>query len=388
MIQKNLSELTIDDIHLLLENEVREGRALEYKQELPDNTDRKKISFLAEISALANTVGGDLIFGISDEKGVPSAIPGVKIKNLDQELLRLDNIIRTGIEPRLASVSIREIKKGEDVYVVVIRVKRSWIAPHRVKFQDHSKFYARSSAGKYPFDVTELRNSFLLSDRISERIRSFRNNRINSLLGNEELPVSLASGGKLVVHIIPFLSFADPRPNITLGHDQGIDFRPIGAGGWNTKINLEGYLFYSAGRQKPCDAYTQLYRFGTLESVVVLDPDDDDKLVLPSRWYEEEIYKGCSSQLKSLSMLGIETPIYIFISLLEMQGYRLGVGPEFFGKPVELDRELILLPEGVVNDYGENLFNVLRPAFDVVWNAFGYEGSYNFDENGNWKYRT
>ena len=27
---------------------------------------------------------------------------------------------------------------------------------------------------------------------------------------------------------------------------------------------------------------------------------------------------------------------------------------------------------------------VLRPAFDMVWNAFGFIGSRNYDAEGNW----
>lgn len=158
-------EITADDIVSLFENRIAEGRTLEYKSELPHEGESKKIPFLAEVSAFANTSGGDLVFGVSEENGFIRSIDGVKVENPDKEILRLDNTIRNGIDPRLPSVHIRAIPLN-DAFIFVVRVPRSWSAPHRVVFNDHSKFYGRSSAGKYPLDVSELRSAFLLSEHL------------------------------------------------------------------------------------------------------------------------------------------------------------------------------------------------------------------------------
>ncbi len=42
------------------------------------------------------------------------------------------------------------------------------------------------------------------------------------------------------------------------------------------------------------------------------------------------------------------------------------------------------LPEIVVEDFGVNPGRAFRPAFDVVWNAFGLGQSVNYDADGNW----
>jgi hypothetical protein len=37
-----------------------------------------------------------------------------------------------------------------------------------------------------------------------------------------------------------------------------------------------------------------------------------------------------------------------------------------------------------VEDFGVDPGRALRPAFDVVWNAFGLGQSVNYDADGNW----
>jgi hypothetical protein len=72
-----------------------------------------------------------------------------------------------------------------------------------------------------------------------------------------------------------------------------------------------------------------------------------------------------------------------------MKGYRLGVRSDFDWSSGEvLDRELISLPEVVIDEYTANIARALHPVFDMVWNAFGYEESRNYDEHGNWKGRV
>src|SRR5262245_61189520 len=53
-----------------------ESKTLEYKRELPGEKTSDKIKFLAGVSSLANTAGGDLVIGVDAPQEVPTAIPG------------------------------------------------------------------------------------------------------------------------------------------------------------------------------------------------------------------------------------------------------------------------------------------------------------------------
>jgi predicted HTH transcriptional regulator len=107
------------------------------------------------VSSFANTVGGDLILGVDEAQGMPTKLPGLSFANPDLEVRRLDSIIGDGLDPRIRHV-IRVVPRSGKLPLVVIRVERSWIGPHRVIFQAHDKFYARNSAGKYPMARSPL----------------------------------------------------------------------------------------------------------------------------------------------------------------------------------------------------------------------------------------
>ena len=68
MLEKRLSDLGIEDLERLIRDGVPEGKALEYKQALPTDTDGDKKEFLADVSSFANTAGGFLIYGMLKKK--------------------------------------------------------------------------------------------------------------------------------------------------------------------------------------------------------------------------------------------------------------------------------------------------------------------------------
>ena len=106
-IPTQFDDITKADIDALLANGVPEGRTIEYKLTLPGSTDQDKKEFLADISSFANAAGGDLLYGLDAQKGVPTAIPGLAIADSDAEIRRLEGIIRTGIDPRIPGVRIK-----------------------------------------------------------------------------------------------------------------------------------------------------------------------------------------------------------------------------------------------------------------------------------------
>ena len=179
VINKQLENISEADLQSLIDEEKIEKKVLDYKSELPGNSDSDKKDFLANVSSFANAVGGDLIYGVIEDRktGKPEKLEGIEIINVDQEILRLDQIIRNGIEPNIpsSSINIREIQLKNSKYVLIIRINRSWISPHRISFRSWDRFYSRSTNGKYPLDVQELKSAFILSESIGDKIKQFRN---------------------------------------------------------------------------------------------------------------------------------------------------------------------------------------------------------------------
>lgn len=385
MISKGIEAIEISDIQALVDGGVRENRTTEYKAELPGNSDADKVRFLAEVSALANTDGGDLIFGIQDEGGVPSGFPGIASDDLDADLLRLEQIIRNGLEPKVQNVRLKLIE-GADRKAIIVRLPKSFEAPHRVSFKDHSKFYARNSAGKFPMDTWELRTAFLSGEDVPKRIRQFRSERIAQLRGRDEVPMPLAEGGLLCLHIVPLASFVTriELPIYAERNNRVEGVRPPGASGWNSRFNLDGVVNYSGGRGEPCSSYSQLYRNGVVECVEAMDWESDKKYI-PSEAYERDSIEVVTSAFELYRKVGIEPPVLVYLSFVGVAGYRFAVNrSRFMGSEAVADRDDLLVPDVRVVNFDEPVEATLRPVFDMVWNAFGYLRSFNYDEDGRW----
>ncbi len=390
MIAKSVDQITEEDLQALVSNSVVERKTLEYKQALPGNSDRDKKEFLADVSSFANASGGDLIYGIIEDKktGTPKALEGLCIENIDQEILRLDNIIRTGIQPRLPSVTISPPLALENSKIVlIIRIPKSWISPHRVIYDGHDKFYSRSSNGKYPLDVGELRIAFNLSETITERIRNFRLDRISKIFANET-PEPFYDNAKMVLHLIPIISFnpAQSYDINTIASEPAI-MPPIHSfSGLSNRYNLDGCLTYSKGQEGKSYSYAQLYRNGIIEAVngSMLKPQEQG-LLIPSRLYEKELVKSTTQYLTILKTLSVEPPIFIFLSMLGVKGYSMAVRDHFsFFETHTIDRDVMLLPEVVVESYDVKAEDILKSSFDSIWNACGFRRSFNYNDAGEW----
>jgi predicted HTH transcriptional regulator len=183
-LNKPLESIDEGDLQELIDNQVPEGKTIEYKEALPGNSDGDKKEFLADVSLFANAAGGNLIFGMKEDSGTLVEIRGLQISNVDAEILRLENIIQTGIAPRLPVVHIHSVPlpSKPQQCALIIRVRKSWLSPHMVTFRNDSKFYTRNSRGKYQLDVSELRTAFLLSETTAERIRNFRAERLSMIV--------------------------------------------------------------------------------------------------------------------------------------------------------------------------------------------------------------
>ncbi len=383
MINKPLEQITIADINELKENSVAEGKSIEYKEKIKVKTDSEKKEFLADVSSFANTIGGDLIFGIEERKGVPVNIMGIIISDKDKEISRLENIIRDGIEPRI-QYSIWPIELENKNIVLIIRINKSWIGPHRVIYQSHDKFYARNSSGKYPMDTMELRTAFNLSETLVEKIRNFRLQRISEISTNQT-PIPFRKGGKIILHSIPFEAFS---PNIKYDLDiianNPSKLLPLNAGIDESRYNLEGFLTYSLEEGNKSLSYAQIYRNGIIEAVegALLETAN-----IPIVAFEKELLISIPRFLKTQKELGIFLPIFIFLSLAGVEEYLIETEKRFIlrGKHYHIDRDILNLPESVIDDFETNPEEVLRPMFDIIWNACGYPRSSNFSKDGKWR---
>ena len=159
MITKPIEAIKITDFQELIDNGVNEGKTIEYKQTLNLKTDNDKKEFLADVSSFANASGGDLIIGISEDKGIPKSIEGIELGDRDQTLLQIESLSRDGIKPRIMGNHIKTFNVSGNKFIILIRIHKSWASPHQVILKGSDKFYSRGTNGKYKLDLEELRSA-------------------------------------------------------------------------------------------------------------------------------------------------------------------------------------------------------------------------------------
>lgn len=381
---KELDAITEADLQSLADNDVAEDRTLEFKRELPGNSESAKKEFLYDVSALANASGGNIIYGIEEEDGKASDLIGLSGINADAEIRRLESILQFGIEPRIPGLRIHPVTLQDNRAAIIIRVPKSFALPHVVKHGGTFKFYSRNSAGKYQLDVAELRALFALSETTAEHIRNFRLARLGRIVASES-PVLLNNNPKIVLHIVPARAF-DPAVRFDVSqvaYDISLT-KPIGAGGWNNRYNFDGFLTY-AQYQGGVDSYTQVFHHGSIEAVQAsyIEAGKQEHGIRATA-IENAITKHLEQYMKAQQIMGVEPPLFIMLSLLGVAGYRLSGSDYVPGNSDPIDRNDLVVPEVMVEEFGLDPHRVMKPIFDAIWNAGGYERDPNYDSEGNW----
>ena len=390
---KPFSELDAADLQSIIDDQLAEGKTVEYKSALPGNSDRDKKEFLADVSSFSNSAGGYLLYGITEENGLPQELKGLDDIDPDSQILRIDNLLRDAIAPRIPGLNIRSIAIENKGPVIAIHQPKSWVSPHMVTFAGGSKFFTRNSAGKYRLDVFELRLAFDATNVEGERLRNFRIDRIGRIIAGET-PIPIGDQAKIIIHLIPVSAF-----DTGIKHDlrelqlspSPEDLAPIYATyGSNLRFNFDGILtFEKYNHSEPAVSYLQVFRNGIIESscASLFDHDREPPLI-PSILFEEEIVKSLGKYFRIQNTLEIEPPYFLLISLVGVKGYNLPTRSRGFGHFNNLiDRDDLLVPEILVEDSSLPAETILKPAFDAVWNAAGQPQSPFYDNEGNWKPR-
>jgi hypothetical protein len=387
VLSKPLEAIEENDLQALVDNQVAERKTIEYKESLPGNADGDKKEFLADISSFANASGGDLIYGIREQSGVPIELSGLALSNIDAEILRLESCIQTGIAPRLFRIVETHpvALPSKQRYAIIIRIRKSWTAPHMVTFKNDSKFFSRDSRGKHQLNVSELRSAFLLSETATERIRNFRAERISNIIAGETPTIMNEHVPKIVLHIVPFGAFEPGvRFNIDLlmsADNRGlIEPLRLASGGFPpSQYNFDGLLTAEQ------DTYVQVFRNGSIEAVdtSILNAAGEKRFTR-GNIYETSLLQAIRRYLDAQKRLGVEPPLFAMVSFLGVKDYRM-----LFHRSVledldnhRIDRSNLIAPEVVIDSYDCNLAEVMKPIFDTIANAAKWSRSMMYDESG------
>jgi hypothetical protein len=371
----------------LLSIGVTESPYLDYKQETYGDAGSDRSEFLADISSFANTLGGDLVIGVAETNGLPtSLIPFAG--DCDAEKRRLEQLAISGVEPRISNLRVHSVPIKAGGHIIIVRVPRSFIPPHRVVARDSNRFWARAGTTKYQPNVEQLRRLFNDAPHLTERIRTFQTDRLIKITaGDTPIPMNTIIG-KAVVHVISVPSFADGRMVdivSVLGRGNPIpmplDDLNLPARG---TVNLDGYVHYAIADPGGRRAYAQFFRNGAIEGVGELRNDDGVNSRFIGGHFTKLIVTQVRQYLEVLKFYEMGLPAYIFVSFCSGTKIVYRYSPDRVGwddtRP--LGHEIAAFPEIYIDGFDVDVPTLMRPVFNVVWNAFGLSQCEIYDSQG------
>jgi len=387
-----LTDTTQSHLDALVADGTQENQHRDYKRELPTNWDNEtKKRFIADVVAMANASGGDVIYGVEedDDAGANAVVPQAFASGVDAEVRRLQDFILAQVEPRLQGVQIQPVPvtvAAVSGYVLIIRIPQSWSGPHRSNLSLH--FSIRDGLRNRTLDVREIGAAFRGTANRTEWYRNLRVERLAKIMTGQT-PVTLGDPPKLVVHAISSqaaleLAHINPLPYAT-------NARQLPCIGWGytsgVRLNLDGAFGETPHSQKNDGGYTQHFRQGYFESVVDVKQSGHAKGPhLNGITYEKNVIAFLEKIRAEFAAAGVSQEMVVFLSLLRATAVELSgpgdMGPSSY-ELQRFDRQDVLVPD-VVIEADVSVGRGLRPAFDLMCQAAGYLGSQNYDENGEW----
>jgi hypothetical protein len=384
-----LNDATPAHIQALIDSEVAENLTLEYKSVLPTGQSESSREFLYDVAAMANSQGGDIIFGIADRKGADDQSTGIadklsemKMANVQTDIDRLSNLIKDGISPRLTGFSMQPLScNGNDV--LIVRIPRSWNRPHMVTAGAVNKFYTRIGTQKNLMSVDEIRRSFLEQGELSRTIKQWRLNRAQ-LVSSATGPVSSGLGKTIMLfHVIPAsaVTASDLLSGSWRFPEQEKAQLHVPNGITRLRYNGDGAIA-TASVGDDVAGHTQIFRSGVSEYADYwsgLQPEGSNQRLVRALKIEKQMIFCLKDAIRRLRVQGRTELIYVGFSLLGIKNCLICTQDEArFFSPTIIQDNIFSSPEVLVDitELEEPPYRkVLEPLADTMWQLSGREGS-------------
>lgn len=375
--QTQIDRTYIDD---LVAGSFPEHQELDYKQKLYEKNDSGRDELLKDVCALANASGGVILYGIAEDG--PDKAP--KVTPITDELFdvaqqRMQSQIDRLIEPRLPGVSFTRIEY-DGGYVMALQIPGSFGGPYWYGTDGKKKFKVRRGTQTSDFSYQELRAAFDRNASATIRARNWVRERITDVRKGRNSLRPLQPGPFVIMHFVPMISYLSESSPIDIATSQKqLLTVPIPwTNAYTYRINFDGLIIYPNMTPVHEDdddvhGYVQIFRDGTIESVLRVAPLQSDAEVIPPGILAPAVYKMVTTTPQLLGKVGKSGPLLISVSLLSINGYKLLDNRPYGGSPMSADRDNLVVPPFYVADSESEQDNhdVARQVLDMIWQGFG-----------------
>jgi hypothetical protein len=138
-------------VESIVEEQKPESLHLEFKRSTI-LSDRRTDDICKAVSAMANSDGGTLVFGVAEDKEAKAYNLDGGISDPHRATEWLDNILSDNIAPRIQDLKISSVEIDGATYIT-LDVPKSFGAPHQ---SSDKRFYKRSNNRSFPMEAYEI----------------------------------------------------------------------------------------------------------------------------------------------------------------------------------------------------------------------------------------
>lgn len=388
MLLQQIDQINEQTLQKLCDDCCPESQTLEFKREIPGNAEKDKHELCKDVAALANTDGGDLVYGIEEHAGAAGSIKPITGEPADAAMRRIAQVLDAGIEPRIQGVKMCHVDASGG-YAIVLRVPASFDGPHCIRTNSSRRFVMRNGTSTTDMSFDQLRGAFDRTATLADRARHFIADRLQQVAARKTT-APLMQGPQWIVHLVPVAGLAGRRT---------VDLRSIYSktfteflgnewGGGSRTFNFDGLLVHPGGPQEEgFYAYNHIFRTGALEGAQLGGATREvaagvEKSIVWSLDMSKFFYFTLKRYLNSVKAWGFAGPAVLNVAILNVKGYELGIGDTYhrFGRATA-DRPHLIPPELWIEDIDSvSIDEALRPLLDNLWQGFGLERCLDFDD--------
>lgn len=138
-------------VETIIQEQTSESLHLEFKRSVV-LSERRTDDICKAVSAMANSDGGTVVFGIAEDKASKTYRLDGGTTESHRVIEWLDNILSDNIAPRIQELKISGEEANDAVYIV-LEIPRSSGAPHQ---SADKRFYKRSNNRTFPMEAYEI----------------------------------------------------------------------------------------------------------------------------------------------------------------------------------------------------------------------------------------
>ena len=181
---------TKSDLQQLVDEGLEESLTLDYKASPALSREGgKAVEMCKDVTALANSAGGQLVYGIEEDKATkkPSAVDGgVDDSKITREWI--EQILNSRVQPRMNGVQIARIDMETGKFGFVISVPQSQTGPHQAPDGKYYKRFDLQSVPMHDYEIKDIMRRSTTPDLYTELSFDGRQNSIAArVVENSEL---------------------------------------------------------------------------------------------------------------------------------------------------------------------------------------------------------